>query len=155
MVGEWLYSQQDYGRDKKLLERIHRLEPDFPPALNLLGYAYIETGTPNPEKAIASLKRYAELLPNSPNPQDSLGEILRLSGDDDGSLEHYSAALNIDPTFISSHYGLGDTSALMGNYSRARDEYDNAIAIANNPRDRTHSEFQKALVFFREGNIAE
>jgi tetratricopeptide (TPR) repeat protein len=155
IVADWLYYLQDYDRSRQMLETIRRLDPDFPPALNLLGYAYIQTGTPDPEKAIASLKRYAEVLPNSPNPQDSLGEILRLSGDDEGSLDHYSAALHIDPTYISSHYGLGDTSALMGNYLRARDEYDNAIAIANNLRDRTHSEFQKALVYFWEGQPAE
>jgi predicted Zn-dependent protease len=155
IVADWLYYLQDYDRSRQMLETIRRLDPNFPPALNLLAYAYIQTGTPDPEKAIASLKRYAELLPNSPNPQDSLGEILRLSGDDEGSLEHYSAALQIDPTYISSHYGLGDTSALMGNYLRARDEYDNAIAMANNPRDRTHSEFQKALVYFWEGQPAQ
>jgi tetratricopeptide (TPR) repeat protein len=134
---------------------VHELDPDFPPALNLLGYAYVQTGTPDPAKAIASLQRYAEVLPNSPNPQDSLGEVLRLSGDDQGSLDHYSAALQIDPTYVSSRYGLGDTSALMGNYIRARVEYDEAISVANNPRDRSHSEFQKALVYFWEGQPAE
>src|SRR5712675_2601175 len=106
IIADWLYYLQDYDRSRQMLETIRRLDPDFPPALNLLGYAYMQTGTPNPERAIASLKRYAELLPNSPNPQDSLGEILRFSGDDEGSLDHYSAALHIDPTYISSHYGL-------------------------------------------------
>jgi tetratricopeptide (TPR) repeat protein len=155
IVADWLYYQQDYDRSRQMLETVHRLDPDFPPALNLLGYAYIETGTPDPEKAIASLQRYAVVQPKSPNPQDSLGEIFRLSGDDQSSLEHYSAALNIDPTYISSHYGLGDTSALMGNYLRARAEYDDAIAIANNTRDRSHSEFQRALVYFWEGQPTE
>jgi tetratricopeptide (TPR) repeat protein len=155
IVADWLYYQQDYDRSRQMLDTVHRLDPDFPPALNLLGYAYIQTGTPDPEKAIASLQRYAEVQPKSPNPQDSLGEIFRLSGDDQSSLEHYSAALNIDPTYISSHYGLGDTSALMGNYLRARAEYDEAIAVANSPRDRSHSEFQKALVYFWEGQPAE
>jgi tetratricopeptide (TPR) repeat protein len=106
-----------------MLEAVRRIDPDFPPALNLLGYAYIQTGTPDPEKSIASLQRYAEVQRNSPNPQDSLDEILRLSGDDQGSLEHYSTALSIDPNYVSSRYGLGDTSALMGNYPRARAEY--------------------------------
>lgn len=155
IIADWLYYQQDYDRSRQMLETVHRLDPDFPPALNLLGYAYIQTGTPDPEKAIASLQRYAEVQPHSPNPQDSLGEIFRLSGDDQSSLEHYSAALKIDPTYISSHYGLGDTCALMGNYLRARAEYDDAIAVANNPRDRSHSEFQKALVYFWEGQTAE
>jgi tetratricopeptide (TPR) repeat protein len=155
IIADWLYNQQDYDRCRQMLETVRSLDPDFPPALNLLGYAYIQTGTPDPAKSIASLQRYAEVLPNSPNPQDSLGEILRLSGDDEGSLEHYSAALRIDPNYISSRYGLGDTSALMGNYPRARAEYDRAVSIANNPRDRSHSEFQKALVYFWEGQPAE
>jgi tetratricopeptide (TPR) repeat protein len=155
ILADWLYSQQDYDRSRQMLETVHQLDPDFPPALNLLGHGYIETGTPDPARAIATLQRYAEVLPNSPNPQDSLGEVLRLSGDDQGSLEHYSAALKIDPTFISSRYGLGDTSALMGDYLRARAEYDEAISVASSPRDRSHSEFQKALVYFWEGQPAE
>ena len=155
IIADWLYYQQDYDRSRQMLETVRHLDPDFPPALNLLGYSYIQTGTPDPEKAVASVQRYAEVQPRSPNPQDSLGEIFRMAGDDQSSLEHYSAALNIDPTYTPSHYGLGDTSALMGNYLRARAEYDDAIAVASNPRDRSHCEFQKALVFFWEGQTAE
>src|ERR1700676_3243830 len=155
IVADWLYSQQDYDRSRQILEAVQRLDPDFPPALNLLGYAYVQTGTPDPEKAIASIKRYTEVLPDSPNPQDSFGEISRMAGDDQGSLDHYLAALNIDPTYISSHYGLGDTYVLMGNFERARAAYDDAILIANNPRDRRHSEFQETLVYFWEGQPAE
>src|SRR5260370_18716734 len=120
ILADWPYSQHDYAGSAQRLETVQQIDPDFPPALNLLGYAYIQTGTPDPVKAIASLQRYAEVLPNSPNPQDSLGEVLRLSGDDQGSLEHYSAALKIDPAYISSRSGLGDTFALIRNYLRAR-----------------------------------
>jgi tetratricopeptide (TPR) repeat protein len=155
IIADWLYYQQDYDRSRQMLETVHRLDPDFPPALNLLAYAYMQTGTPDPEKALASVKRYAEVLPNSPNPQDSFGEISRMAGDDQGSLDHYTAALNIDPTYISSHYGLGDTAALMRNFVRARAEYDDAILVANNLRDRHHSEFQRALVYFWDGKPAE
>jgi tetratricopeptide (TPR) repeat protein len=155
IVADWLYGQQDYERARQMLESVQRLDPDFPPALNLLGYAYMQTGTPEPQKAIASLQRYAEVLPNSPNPEDSLGELLRVAGDDQGSLDHYTAALKIDPAYISSRYGLGDTSALMGDFVRARLEYDDAISLANNPRDRAHSEFQKAVVYFWEGRPGE
>jgi tetratricopeptide (TPR) repeat protein len=155
IIADWLYYQQDYDRSRQMLETVRRLDPDFPPALNLLAYAYMQTGTPDPEKALATVSRYAEVLPNSANPQDSFGEISRMTGDDQGSLDHYSAALSIDPTYISSHYGLGDTAALMGNFVRARAEYDDAIVIANNPRDRRHSEFQKALVSYWEGRPAE
>jgi len=101
---------------------------------------------------VASLKRYIEADPSSPNPEDSLGEVLRYAGDDPGSLEHYSAALQIDPTFFSSQLGLGDTLALMGKYDEARAEYDKAILVSEDKRDLLHALYQKALVYFWEGH---
>lgn len=151
LTAEWLYFQQDYDRSRKLFEEALRLDPNFPPALNMLGYASLETGEPDPAKAVAALRRYAELLPNQPNPQDSLGEISRYIGDDKASLEHYAAALKISPTFYTSQIGLGDTSALMGDYSRARAELDKAIPMVPTNRDKLHIEFEKAMVSFWEG----
>jgi tetratricopeptide (TPR) repeat protein len=151
LTAEWLYFQQDYDRAREMLSKVTQIDPNFPPALNMLGYAYVETGIPDPQKAIACLKRYAAVQPNQPNPQDSLGEVSRLVGDDPGSLEHFSAALRIISTFFSSQVGLGDTYTLMGNYVRARTEYDKAREIAANLRDRFHADFQKASVYFWEG----
>jgi tetratricopeptide (TPR) repeat protein len=155
IVADWLYYQQDFDRARKMLENIHQIDPNFAPALNLLSYAYIQTGTPDPKRALESAKNYAELLPNIQNPQDTWGEISRLIGDDDGALEHYSASLKIDPNYVSSRWGLGDTATLMGNYKRARLEYDQAVAVATNPRDRNHAQFQKALVYFWEGQLEQ
>ena len=75
LTSEWLYMQQDYGRARKMMEKILDIDPNFPPALNMLGYSYIETGDPDPAKAVNFLQRYATLEPNQPNPQDSLGEV--------------------------------------------------------------------------------
>jgi predicted Zn-dependent protease len=152
LTAEWLYFQQDYDRAREMLSKVTQIDPNFPPALNMLGYAYVETGIPDPQKAIACLKRYAAVQPNQPNPQDSLGEVSRLVGDDEGSLEHFTAALRIITNFFSSQVGLGDTYTLMGNYPRARAEYDKAHQIATNPRDRFHADFQKALVYFWEAS---
>jgi tetratricopeptide (TPR) repeat protein len=155
MIADWLYYQQDFDRARRMLENIREIDPSFAPAFNLLSYAYMQTGTPEPARALESAKRYAELLPNTQNPQDTWGEISRLAGDDAGALEHYSASLKIDPNYVSSRWGLGDTATLMGNYKRARLEYDQAVAVATNPRDRNHAQFQKALVFFWEGRPEE
>ncbi|MGH9678278.1 MAG: tetratricopeptide repeat protein, partial [Candidatus Acidiferrum sp.] len=149
-----LYFQQDYVRSRKIMEHVAELDPNFPPILNMLGYAYMESGDPNPVKAISFLQRYAQLQPHQPNPEDSLGEIYRFAGDDQASIQHYMAALKIIPNFITSQVGLGDTCVLMGNYVRARAEYDKAMTMATNPRDRQHAEFQKALVSFWEGQPA-
>lgn len=150
--GEWLYSQQNYARGLQLMNASLQQDPSFPPALNMLGYAYVWSD-PQPAKAIAYLRQYAEILPGDPNPQDSLGEVLRMTGDDSGSLTRYAAALQISPNFLTSQYGRGDTFTLMGRYADARREYDKALAIAPSDYDRLHIELQKALVHFWEGNL--
>jgi len=151
LTAEWLYFQQDYDRSRRLFEASLKIDPDFPPALNMLGYAYIETGDPDPAKAIAALRRYAQLQPNQPNPRDSLGEIYRFAGNDNASLDEYAAALKIQPTFYTSQLGLGDTAALMGDFDRARVELHKANFLAPSSRDRLHIAFQHALVNFWEG----
>src|SRR5262249_44821905 len=119
-----------------------------------LGYACIEGSHPDPGKAISYLKKYAELQPQQANPQDSLGEVSRYAGNDQSSLLHYRAALQITPTFITSQIGLADTYTLMSDFSPARAEYAKASAMATNDRDRLHIEFQKALLLFWEGRAS-
>ena len=151
MTGEWLFLQQDDDRARTLLETALQVDPNFPAALNRLGYLYLDSSNPDPAKAVASLKRYAQVEPASPNPQDSLGEVLREAGDDQDSLEHYRAALQIDPAYISSQYGLGNTRTLMGDFAGARQEYDRAIPMAQNLLDELYVKYLKTLVYFWEG----
>ena len=155
LTSEWLYFQEDFDRSVKTMESLLQTDPNFPPVLNMLGYAYIEAGQPNPAKAVQTLKHYAEVDSASPNPEDSLGEVSRYIGEDRSSLEHYSAALKIDPKFFTSQLGLGDTRTLMGQYEEARKEYDRALDIAESKRDIQHIKFQRALVYFWEGRAEE
>lgn len=152
LAGEWLFFQQDFERAAKLWSASLDVDPNFPPALNMLGYSYVEALEPDPQKAVGYLRRYADVLPDQPNPQDSLGEVLRMAGDDSGSLAHYAEALRIAPTYVTSQYGRGDTYTMMGDYGLARVEYEKALKIANNPEDKLHIEFQSALVHFWEGD---
>jgi tetratricopeptide (TPR) repeat protein len=152
LAGDWLLSQEDYARGQELLEKSLEQDPKFPPALNTLGYAYVNSIDPQPERGIELLRRYADISPDDPNAQDSLGEVLRMTGDDAGSLARYAAALGISPTFLTSQYGRGDTFTLMGKYSSARDEYDKALKMAPSNHDVLHIEFQKVLVSFWQGD---
>ena len=78
-----------------------------------------------------------------------------MAGDFESSLAHYRAALKIDPDFVTSQLGLGDTYALMGNQEQARTEYDKAIRFAHNEADRLTYSMQKAMTYVRDGNYAE
>jgi tetratricopeptide (TPR) repeat protein len=154
LSGEWLYFQQDYDHAKKDWIKSLEIDPDFPPALNMLGYVYVEGENPEPQKAIEYLKHYAKVLPNQGNPQDSLGEILRMTGDDAGSLAHYAEALQIDPKMITSQYGRGDTYALMGSYFQAKSEYEKALKLSNNTRDTIHIQFELAMLNFWTNDVS-
>jgi len=153
LAGNWLLLENGDEQAQRILEKALAVDMNFPAALNDLGYLYARSG--RFDKAFAAMERYVALLPKEPNPQDSYGELLRMAGNFEGSLQHYRAALKIDPDFVTSQVGLGDTYALMGNQEQARVEYDKAIRFAHNEADRLTYEMQKAMTWVREGKFAE
>src|SRR5205807_10111942 len=106
-----------------------QIDPRFADAYNEAAYGYARRG--DFHNALADIKRYTELVPNEPNPQDTFAEISRMAGRFEDALTHYRMSLKIDPTFNEPQLGLGDTYALMGDQSRARAEYTKAIEVAS------------------------
>jgi len=153
LAGNWLMGENGDEQAQRLFEKALALDKNFPPALNDL--AYVDAHDRQFQKAFTAMDRYVSLLPNEPNPQDSYGEIKRMAGDFEGSLEHYRAALKIDPDFVTSQLGLGDTFALMGKQEQARIEYDKAIRFAHNEADRLTYSMQKAMTWVREDKFAD
>jgi len=153
LVGNWLMGQNSYEQAQKNLLKALAVDKNYPPALNDLAYCYAyDREYP---KAFEIMERYVAVLPTLPNPQDSYAEILRMSGNFDAALEHYRAALKIDPEFDYSQLGLGDTYALMGNQAQARVEYEKAIQKAHTDADRLSYALQSAITWARESNFAE
>jgi len=83
------------------------------------------------------------------------GHVLFIRGKYKEALEHYHAALKIDPAYISSQYGLGNTRTLMGDFAGARQEYDRAIPMARNRMDELYVKYLKTLVYFWERQPVE
>jgi tetratricopeptide (TPR) repeat protein len=153
LAGNWLMGENGNEQAQKMFERSLRLDKNYPAALNDLAYVYARNR--DFADAFSAMDRYVVLLPNEPNLHDSYGELKRMAGRFDESLDQYRAALKIDPTFVTSQLGLGDTYALMGNQAEARIEYDKAIQQAHNEPDRIDYLMQRATTFVREGNFAE
>jgi tetratricopeptide (TPR) repeat protein len=153
LAANWLMGVQGNEQAQFLLDKALEIDPDYAPALNDL--AYLHARDREFGQAIKAMDRYAALLPHEPNPQDSYGEILRMAGQFEGALEHYRAALNIDPNFNTSQLGLGDTYALMGDQEKARQEYDKAIVREPDPANRLDYRMQKVITWVREKNYVE
>jgi len=151
LSANWLMGENGNDQAQHLLEKALALDRNFPAALNDLAYIYARNR--QFAKAFAAMDRYVALLPTEPNPQDSYGELKRMAGDFEGSLKHYRAALKIDPDFVTSQVGLGDTYALLGNQDRARMEYEKAIRFAHNEADRLAYSMQNAMTWVRDGKF--
>ena len=85
------------------------IAPKYSPAYNILGYALRQKE--NYAEAEQAFKKYIELIPNDPNPYDSLAELFLKMGKFDDAITQYRKALAIDPNFLNSHFGIG--AALM------------------------------------------
>jgi len=153
LAGNWLMAENGDDQAQRLFEKALAIDKRYPAALNDL--AYVDARNQRFAKALAGMERYVAVLPKEPNPQDSYGELLRMAGDYEGSLRHYRAALQIDPDFVTSQLGLGDTYALIGNEEQARTEYDKAIRYAHNEADRLTYSMQKAMTWVRDGKYSE
>lgn len=149
LAGDWLTLLERYQQAAGILEHALRILPDYPAALNDLGYTYAYDR--DFDRAFAAMDRYVALVPNEPNPHDSYGEILRMDGKFDAALEQYRISVRMDPNF-GSELGIADTLALMGKGQDAREEYERAIVFAGSQGDKVQYELQAALTWIREGN---
>jgi tetratricopeptide (TPR) repeat protein len=147
LIGYWLYKQDEYDLAEKLTRRALSEDPNYATAYNQMAYLYSRRG--DYPKALEAAGKYVQLLPNEPNPHDSYGEFLRLSGRFDEALEQYRMALKIDPTFYISQKELGETYAIMGDGEKAREEY--AKAVREAPSDGLKAEYlqKSAMTYLR------
>lgn len=147
LIGYWLYKQDEYDLAERLTQRALSEDPNYATAYNQMAYLYSRRG--DYPKALEAAGKYVQLLPNEPNPHDSYGEFLRLSGRFDEALEQYRMALKIDPTFYISQKELGETYAIMGEGEKAREEY--AKAVHDAPSDGLKAEYlqKSAMTYLR------
>ncbi len=149
MMTNWLIAQTQYERAIAVYERSGITSS--PGLMNNMGYTYAYMR--QFDKAYVLMDKYVAALPHDANPQDSYAEILRMAGTFEKSIEHYRAALAINPEFYSSEFGIADTYSLMGDQARARQEYE--IAFRKFPLPELHLvqwQSREAQTYIREGD---
>jgi tetratricopeptide (TPR) repeat protein len=99
-------------------------------AANNLGYLYLIIG--ENEKALDMFNRYAAILPDGPNPLDSIAETYFRMGRIEDSISKYRAALEVKPDF-GSGIPLSYLHALKEEYAEALDSIEHFIDKAPSP----------------------
>src|SRR5437870_4094564 len=148
----WLTTQTQYERSIEVYERSGI--SDSPGLMNNMGYSYAYLR--QFDKAFAQMDKYVGALPQDANPQDSYAEILRMAGRFQESIEHYRAALAINPEFYSSQFGIADTYSLMGDQTQARKEYEAGFRKFSLPElHKILWQTREATTYVREGDYQE
>jgi tetratricopeptide (TPR) repeat protein len=150
MTTWWLMTETQYERAIEIYERSGISAS--PGLMNNMGYAY--AGLRKFDQAFALMESYVAALPKDANPQDSYAEILRMAGHFHQSIQHYQAALAINPEFYSSQFGIADTYSLMGDQVQARKEYEVAFRKFSSLPELHTIQWQtrEAITYVRDGD---
>jgi serine/threonine protein kinase/tetratricopeptide (TPR) repeat protein len=129
----WLAETYNYGERRlddavREYEECLRLDPNFGPALNQLGFVYLELG--EYEKGIERMKRYVASRPGEANPRDSLGAIYAYLGKIEEATAVFREALRIQPDFYTSVSGLSYLLAFKERYPEALETLDRYLALS-------------------------
>jgi tetratricopeptide (TPR) repeat protein len=114
---------------EKYFEQCLNLSPDFPPALNYLGYMWAERGT-NLGRARDMIERALKADPTNAAYLDSLGWVLFKQGDAKAALEPIRKAVELNEEPDATLYDhLGDIYAALNQREKAREAWRKALEI--------------------------
>ena len=114
-LGSQAYAQNRFTEAVSALEKAAALDPQFGPALNMLGYSLSKSG--RFQEAESVFLRYIASHPGDPNPLDSLTELHLTQGKLDQAEARYLEVIRkASPDFTGSYKGLAYISALREDY---------------------------------------
>jgi eukaryotic-like serine/threonine-protein kinase len=120
-----IWDQGREGEAKPILEELLGIDPQQPLAYNFLAYENAALG--DASEAIADAEKYASMLPpGDPNPRDSRGDVLMMSGRFQEAVGQYQAIIDESAKHPGIAYGVNFekekialTYLLMGNRAKA------------------------------------
>ena len=116
------------------LERALSLDPTQSELLHRIGSLHQQLGQIDPARDY--LGRYAEAVPDRPEPYMALGELEVLASNHAAAREHYEHAALIDPGNVDVLVELAQLEQYLGEWSAAESRGDEAIAAARSPEGR-------------------
>ena len=145
LLGGSYFGVQDWNHAIVEYEKSVAINPKFSPPYNQMGYAYrFLEKYPQAEKAF---KTYIELIPDDPNPYDSYAELLMRIGRFDESIIQYRKALEVDPHFINSHWGIAANYNFKGEYDKAMNELNATLNSSRNDGERRATLFSMSVSY--------
>ena len=128
------------------------LDPNFGPALNLMGY--LRTYKGDYQGALGFLERYAAAQPGDANPHDSLGDLHFKFGKLEAAVAKYEQALTIKPDF-GTEWKVAYTYAMLEDYEKAMAWAERFKARATTEAIRVRGSELEALFLVAQGQVGK
>jgi tetratricopeptide (TPR) repeat protein len=142
-----VFYQYGYPEQAELwFQRALKDDPSSAEALYGLGSAYLDQGKKDEarrsfERAIHLRASYPDTVPNAWN---NLGLLAVRAGRDDEAIQHFQAALKVNPDHVIALDNLGNAYRKLGQWDRALEILQHAIAVS--PTD-PEANYSLALVY--------
>ncbi len=122
--------------DAAIKEQKHALaiDSDFAPSHLDLGYTNLFAE--NYAEAEEAFQNCIRLMPDQPNPYDSMGDLKSKMGRFEEAIEYYKMALEKDPGFTDSQLKIGTNLIFLEQYDAAREAIGKAISLETTPEGR-------------------
>lgn len=151
LAGQFFYGQSNFKSALNHLQKATEIDGNYAPAYNMIGYSQINLK--NNALAEKAFQKYISLLPDNPNPYDSYAELLMKEGKYDESIKQYKMAYSKDNTFFNALFGEGNNYALKGDFTMAREIYQQAFDKATNINTKLTALYWRSTSFVHEGKI--
>ena len=149
LLGTAYFGRQEYDKAIEQYRAATAINPSFSPAYNLLGYAYRQQE--KYDSAEIAFKKYIELIPGDPNPDDSYAELLMKTGRFDESIAQYRKALEHDSNFAASKVGIATNLMFQGKHAAGATEMDRLYQHARDDGERRTALFVKGVILVDGG----
>lgn len=146
--------QSRLGREedaRATASRSMELDPSFIHAHLWLANSYAQSQPSDLVRAEEHARQAVTLAPEAAQPHDMLGDALRAQGRLQEAAAEYTLASELDPTNAGVLQQRGHVHSFLGDYERARADYDAAVALGAPPVKATYA-FYRPLVHLHAGN---
>ena len=147
------YFYRDHAKAIHYYNRAIALDSAYAPPYNNLAYTHRADG--NYELAEQALREYIRLLPDQPNPYDSMGDLLTKMGHFEAANEYYRQAIERNPSFSFSQRKIGFNLGYLGHYEEGRTTIQDAVALAVTPTAKVAEMAALAVYYVEREMISE
>ena len=148
-----LLRMKRYDRALQEYENILDLDPGRKLVYNQIGYIYAYRG--DFTNAIKYLQEYHQMVPDEPNPHDSMGEILIMAGRFRDAEEQLKIALEKQPDFYSSAMQLTRVYSELGDVDKAMEYSEYWLSKAPSRAMKFSAYLDRATLLWRYDKIEE